>query len=195
MNIEGIDVKTFHKFGKEVICDVEGKQPGIFDELQFRSLLTRFFEELTQNRNYLNDVNEFFTHFLKPEKAQDDFENQGEYFQYLKDQDFTTYKTKEIPINGRTTLKKEIGQSIEECKIANFLFFNGVNYEYELPYVHDTATQTHRQYKPDFTIIHEAGTSILNILQLTKRGKCLISLLILKKDNRFRMRQRFTMKE
>ncbi len=140
MNIQGIEVKTFHKFGKDVICEVEGKQPSIFDELQFESLLAKFFNELIQNRKYLNDVTMYFTDFLKPEKAQDDFDNQGEYFQYLKDQDFTTYKTKEIPINGRTTYKKEVVKSVEECKIANFLFFNRVNYEYELPYVHNTAT-------------------------------------------------------
>jgi DNA helicase IV len=171
MNIEGIDVKTFHKFGKDVICEVEGKQPSIFDELQFKFLLTKFFEELIQNREYLHDVTEFFTDFLKPEKAQDDFKDQGEYFQYLKDQDYTTYKTKDIPVNGRTTLKREIVKSIEECKIANFLFFNGVNYKYELPYVNETATLEHRQYKPDFTIIHESGNIYLEHFAINETGE------------------------
>ena len=41
-------------------------------------------------------------------------------------------------------------KSYEECEIANFLFLNGINYEYEPFYKHDTATVEHRQYQPDF---------------------------------------------
>jgi DNA helicase-4 len=41
-------------------------------------------------------------------------------------------------------------RSHEELLIANWLFMNGVAYEYERPYEHDTATKSRRQYKPDF---------------------------------------------
>lgn len=195
LDIPGIEVKTFHKFGKDVICEVEGKQPSLFDELQFNSLLTKFFNELIRNRKYLDEVTTFFTNFLKPQKAQDDFDNQGEYFQYLKDQDFTTYKTKEIPVNGRTTYKKEVVKSIEECKIANFLYFNGVNYDYELPYAHDKATQTHRQYKPDFTIKHESGLVYLEHFAINRSGEVPHFLPIRKRGNPFRRRQKNTSME
>ncbi|MBK8972349.1 MAG: UvrD-helicase domain-containing protein [Hahellaceae bacterium] len=39
---------------------------------------------------------------------------------------------------------------MEERVIADWLFYNGINYEYERPYEHDTAGEQHRQYHPDF---------------------------------------------
>ncbi|PTA74527.1 helicase IV, partial [Bacillus sp. Nf3] len=41
-------------------------------------------------------------------------------------------------------------KSLEECVIADWLFYNGVAYDYERRYEFDTATDTHRQYRPDF---------------------------------------------
>ncbi len=49
-----------------------------------------------------------------------------------------------------TTQNGERVRSQEECMIANWLFYNGVEYEYERNYVIDTASADHRQYKPDF---------------------------------------------
>lgn len=51
---------------------------------------------------------------------------------------------------GFRTLNGEIVKSEEERLIADWLFFNGVDYQYEARYKHDTATSTHSQYHPDF---------------------------------------------
>lgn len=171
INIDGVEAKTFHKFGKDVICEVENTQPSIFDENQYKSLLTRFFKELIKNQDYLHTLTTYFTDYLKEEKQQDDFKDQGAYIQYMKDKGFNTYKTKEIHYQGRTTYKKEVVKSIEECKIANFLLFNGVEYEYELPYIHDTATQVHRQYKPDFTINSNSESIYIEHFGINKKGE------------------------
>ena len=34
--------------------------------------------------------------------------------------------------------------------LANFLYINGIKYEYEAPYKHKTSDNTYRQYRPDF---------------------------------------------
>lgn len=34
--------------------------------------------------------------------------------------------------------------------IANFLYINGINYDYEAPYKHQTSDSKYRQYRPDF---------------------------------------------
>ena len=39
--------------------------------------------------------------------------------------------------------------------VANFLYVNGIRYEYERPYEHMTATRTRRQYRPDFCLPDE----------------------------------------
>ncbi len=169
--ITGVEAKTFHKFGKDVITETEQRQPSLFDENQYESLITGFFKELMKDRQYLNKVTSYFTNFLKTVKSQDEFKNHGEYIQYLKDLNFSTYKTKSIQFKNRTTLKREIVKSIEECSIANFLFFNGVEYEYELPYKHETATKTVRQYKPDFTINPRGEAIYLEHFGINKDGK------------------------
>ena len=48
------------------------------------------------------------------------------------------------------TLNGERVKSLEECVIADWLFYNGVDYVYEDRYRFDTATEQFRQYRPDF---------------------------------------------
>lgn len=170
INIKGVEAKTFHKFGKDIIVEADGKQPSIFAEEQFKPLLEKHFTELIRNTTYLQKVTEYITNFLKPAKSPFDFENQGDYIQYIKDQNFRSYKLKEVPVNGKKTYKMEIVKSIEECKIANFLLFNGVNYEYEYPYEHDTATEAFRQYKPDFTIIQNDKKVYIEHFGISRNG-------------------------
>lgn len=53
---------------------------------------------------------------------------------------------------GFWTLNNEVVKSRGEQFIANWLFYNGVEYVYEGPYEADTADASHRQYRPDFFI-------------------------------------------
>ena len=170
INIEGIEAKTFHKFGKDIIAQSEGKQPSIFDEKQFKPLLAKCFVELLKGKSYFNKVTEYFTDFLKPVKSRFEFDNQGDYIQYMKDQNFRTYKLIEVSNVERTTYKMEVVKSIEECKIANFLLFNGIEYEYEFPYEFETATETHRQYKPDFTVKQNSRKIYLEHYGVARNG-------------------------
>ncbi len=86
---------------------------------QFQPFIIRFFRELIQNPAYVARVTEFFVDYLKRPKAPFEFENHGEYVQYVKDQNFQTYKHVPVEINGRTTYKMEVVKSIEECKICS----------------------------------------------------------------------------
>lgn len=97
IGIDGIEVKTFHKFGKDVILEGERIQPSISEAAQFSNLITKFFKELVINPDYLEKVTIYFTDFLKTEKSQFEFTVQGDYIQYLQDQNFKTYKQQEIP--------------------------------------------------------------------------------------------------
>jgi DNA helicase-4 len=47
-----IEAKTFHKFGIDVITNVEKKKPSIFDSNQFEGTIKRFFNELIKNPEY-----------------------------------------------------------------------------------------------------------------------------------------------
>jgi DNA helicase IV len=171
ISIPGLDVKTFHKFSLEVIRDTENNQPSIFDDAQYSSLITGFFQELLTDQKYLGKTTSFFKDFLKPAKPAEDFKDQGAYFQYLKDLNFATYKLTSLEFRGKQTYKREVVKSIEECKIANFLLFNNVEYLYEAPYEYDTATKEYRQYKPDFKIRADKKVIYLEHFAINKNGQ------------------------
>jgi hypothetical protein len=55
--------------------------------------------------------------------------------------------------NGRrgfSTAMGDVVKSKEERLIANWLFYHGIRYQYERDYELDTASERHRQYRPDF---------------------------------------------
>ena len=52
--------------------------------------------------------------------------------------------------DGFETYQGEIVKSHGEKAIANWLYSQGIPYQYEKNYEHETADETHRQYKPDF---------------------------------------------
>jgi len=51
---------------------------------------------------------------------------------------------------GFLTANDLLVKSGEERWIANWLFYNGVTFQYERAYEHDTTTGRHQQYRPDF---------------------------------------------
>lgn len=64
----------------------------------------------------------------------------------------------------------EVVKSVEECRIANFLYFNGIDYEYEFPYEFDTSDSNHRAYKPDFTLQQNGKKVYLEHLAVDRKG-------------------------
>lgn len=170
INIEGVEAKTFHKFGKDVMTEVDQRQPAIFDQANYYPLLQRFFREENTKPEYILKITEYFTEFLKPTKSQFEFEHQGEYIQYMKDQQYKSYKLVDVPVRGLITQRMEVVKSIEECKIANFLLFNGIEYQYEYPYEVETADLEHRQYHPDFKITHNGQVVYLEHFGIDKNG-------------------------
>ncbi len=133
---ENIDVMTFHKLGKEIIADVEGKQPTV-TRINLNDYITERFLQLLNIEDYMRLVKRFFFSYLKEYKSQFDFTNHGDYITYLKN-------------CAIRTIKDEAVKSFEELEIANFLTLNGVEYEYERPYQVDTADRRFGIYRPDF---------------------------------------------
>ncbi len=75
------------------------------------------------------------------------------------------YQTKQ-----RNTIRYERLKSAEEVKIANFLYLNGIDYEYEKPYSHFIPGMK-RPYLPDFTIENEKGPIYIEHFGISEDGK------------------------
>ena len=165
-----VEAKTFHKFGKDIVANVQGSQPAVYESAQMKPFINKTFKALTSEAGYLSKVMEFFIEYMKEPKTPFDFEEQGEYMQFLKDENFRTYKKLPFGDAARVTYRQEIVKSVEECRIANFLLFNRVEYQYEQQYEFETATLDKSPYKPDFSLYSNGKRIYLEHFAVAKNG-------------------------
>ncbi len=136
-----VTVRTFHSLGMAIIGEAEGKRPLLAATAENDRTLFEMLKGIVVD--FLVDwkisatLHEWFREWFAPYKGTHEFKNWGEYHDYIRKFDVRS-------------LKGEIVRSFEECEIANFLYLNGITYEYEALYEHDLATSEKRQYKPDF---------------------------------------------
>jgi len=157
MNIS-LPVKTFHKLGLDIIAESTGEKPTVFGEKEdkkkntkLKEILKSFIDNAKLNEQYFQNLVDFLAYYLKPYKDIHDFTSDAEHDNYLKEQKLEGYKLVEKLSKDGTQLKyRERFKSQEEVLIANFLFRNKIQYEYEEKYQYKTASKTFGQYKPDF---------------------------------------------
>ena len=135
-----LTVSTFHALGLQVIGEATGKKPLVATWIELRrevAELEDIAKVLSKNASFAAKWNLFKTVFarsLPPFGADEEPE----------------YWDPESGRRGFRTLRGETVRSQEERMICNWLSSQGIDYEYERPYEHDTATATRRQYMPDF---------------------------------------------
>ena len=145
-NRTGHDIKatTFHALGMAIIGQAEKRKPALAahadDDKQLLKLLRDILKTLMeQDRRFETTMQRWFAEFFAPEKNEFDFKELYQYYQYLRAVELRTLQGEKV-------------KSFEECEIANFLYLNGVAYEYEPDYEHDTASSEKRVYTPDFRL-------------------------------------------
>ena len=112
-----LDVMTFHKLGLEIIKRSNNKNYKIFDKDLYQIIKTDV-NNYKNDHVYLNKLIYFISTARFNIKDEFDFKNEEEYNDYLK-------------TNKPTTLQGEIVKSYGELQIANYLFSNGIKYEYD----------------------------------------------------------------
>jgi DNA helicase-4 len=139
---EKIVVRTFHAFGLEAIGAVTGKKPSLAPWLDAGDDLRPLVEIIDSLKK---DVQEFWINweFFRLVLGQD-------LPAFGKEDEYPDYWNSESRNSGFLTANGETVKSRGEQVIANWLFLNGVKYQYEAAYKHDTADAQHRQYFPDF---------------------------------------------
>lgn len=141
LGVNELTVKTFHSLGKHIISQVEGIVPSISKMAEDEHLRMRFvdaqIQRLLSDEQYKSRLVTYFLRFSYPYKSAFRFKSLGEYNQYLLD-------------NELRTLQGELVKSYEECEIANFLYRQGVRYQYEANYQINTSGPDYKTYQPDF---------------------------------------------
>lgn len=148
---------TFHKLGLSILKQHQAitlidNMNGIISEY-FKTNILNDFETL---KNIFN----FFLFYLNVPKDLQDFDTLGSYIDSQRTYDLETLKSKydsklteykiEDMKSNLHSISGERLKSTEEVMIANYLFLNGIKYEYEREYPFKEEDAPNKKYHPDF---------------------------------------------
>lgn len=153
LNID-IEAMTFHKLGFDIVTRYRGQRPDVFEKMS--QVVNGYFEyDVKSNPELMGNLIDFFGYYLAVPKDLGESESLGDLYDYGRQLDFETLKSKvDAKINSmrinKQTIQGEHVRSLEEVLIANFLFLHGVKYSYEKKYPFGTGDPYRKQYRPDF---------------------------------------------
>lgn len=139
-----IVARTFHAIAYDIIGIVEGSKPALVDhatdDMAFTNLIKQILKDLVHMRPDVSKaIIQWFAHFLVEPKTEWDFRTKHEFYTHMESQDLRTLQGEKV-------------KSYEELQIANWLYENGVEYEYEPLYEHKVSEVGRRDYQPDFRL-------------------------------------------
>lgn len=171
-----VKISTFHSIANAIISSNDEKKYRIVTGDTMFSSVKNFLLNNSNNETFVKTILLFFASYLQAPKDED---NISLLFNELNRNDFITlrsdieriveeYKTKQT--ESKRTIKNEKVRSIEECKIANYLFINGIDYEYEPIYKYGF-NDTIKPYCPDFLIKQYDKEIYLEHFGISENGK------------------------
>ena len=151
-------VTTFHKTGYAILRKQDANKKNVVDSGFMFDVVNNYLKnEVLREPDMVNKLILFFgSYFDAPYEGND----LNAFFNYISKADFTTMRSNmqeyvEIVTNKRTgrsiTINYESLRSSQEVMIANYLYLNKIDYEYEKPYPYGFR-QSPKPYTPDFTI-------------------------------------------
>jgi len=140
LSSEGLRASTFHAFGLSLIGEATGRKPNIAPWVENGKDTAKVEKIVDELRDSSPAFRYRWDAFRLLYGRMSDEPDGGEPDGY----DRSTRRT------GFRTFRGETVRSEGERLIADWLYLNGVDYEYERPYVHDVADVAHAQYRPDF---------------------------------------------
>lgn len=155
-----ITATTFHKLGLDILKKSRNESIDVLEDTA--KYINQYFEnELLKQPEIVKLLLEYFAYYLHIPADMENFDSLGEAYAYEKGMDFETIKSKydrtklidssvEENRDKKHTLRGEQVKSLEEVSIANFLFLNGIKYEYESKYPYQTNDAHYKVYRPDF---------------------------------------------
>ena len=147
MGIPGLRGYTFHKLALDIIGQVTGRKPSIYENTD--TLFVKIYRELLADSKFQKAVVKYFVDYQIKEDEWEKRKNERR--QTLSELKNARLKALLPDMDGNTVYVK----SEQEQKICFVLSSLGVKYRYEEAYEHHVADEMHSQYKPDFSIYYE----------------------------------------
>lgn len=171
-----VNISTFHSIANTIIANNEEGHHNIATGDKMFSSIKEFLKNDVNDEVFIKKILLFFASYLQVPMEE---ENIALLFNELNRNDCTTLKSdvsniiekyNEDQIKQKRTINNEKVRSIEECRIANFLFINGIDYEYEPVYQYGFDDTT-KPYCPDFIIKQYDKVIYLEHFGISEDGK------------------------
>lgn len=170
-------IATFHSTGNAVLHKNNPDKLNIVDANKLYFVVQDYFRDsVLRNESTVNNLILFFaSYFDAPYEGKDI----NAFFNNLAKSNFTTMRSeledfKQQVIDTRTkktvTIQSEIMRSNQEVEIANFLYLNGIDYEYEPLYQYDILF-SRKPYTPDFRITQGDRVAYIEHFGITEDGR------------------------
>ena len=169
-------ISTFHKVGYAIMKkDSETNKKVVDDGYLFNVLANYLKSTVLKNEEMVTKLILFFgSYFSAPYEG----DNLAEYFKFVANADLSTLKSNlheyvkqviDSKTHKVTTLNNEILRSQEEVNIANFLYLNQIDYEYEPMYQYKIL-DAKKPYTPDFVIKQGDKQTYIEHFGITEDG-------------------------
>ena len=171
-------IATFHSTGNAIIhVNAPDDKLNIVDQSRLYFVIRDYFREsVMRNERVVNKLIMFFASYFDAPYEGDDLNG---FFNNIAKSNFSTMRSdledfKREVIDARTkksvTIQNEILRSHQEVEIANFLYLNNIDYEYEPIYPYDIM-YARKPYTPDFIIKQDGKVAYIEHFGITESGE------------------------
>ena len=168
---------TFHKFAFDIVKKFSAEPPEI-NFSSYEIIFEMLEKSIFGNKQLMRNLVYFLGYYFDLEENVFKFDDLNQYHLYKAAQDYETLKSglgeyvKKVQQQRTKYVKTITGEylrSVQEVQIANFLYLNGLDYEYERPYPHESPTRN-KKYTPDFYIRQGENVVWLEHYALSESG-------------------------
>lgn len=171
-------IATFHSTGNAIIHkNSPDEKLNIVDSSRLYFVIRDYFRgSIMQNESVVNKLIMFFASYFDAPYEGDDLNG---FFNNIAKANYSTMRSdledfKREVIDARTkksvTIQNEILRSHQEVEIANFLYLNNLDYEYEPPYQYQIEF-SRKPYTPDFVIYQGNKMTYIEHFGITENGE------------------------
>ena len=170
-------VTTFHSAGNAILHIHSDEKRNIVDDGRLYYVIQDYFRNTVfRKEKVIDNLILFFGSYFDAPYEGDDL---NAFFHHMARTSFTTMRSElddysrqilDRKSNKPVTIQNEILRSHQEVEIANFLYLNGIDYEYEPLYPYDVPSAK-KPYTPDFLITQGERSVYLEHFGITEDGR------------------------
>jgi DNA helicase-4 len=171
------EICTFHKFAYDIVKKFSSEPPEV--NLSSYKIMFEILEQTVfHDKQLLRNLVLFLGYYFDLSEDVFKFDNLEQFHLYKASQDYETLKSgldeyvKKVAEQRTHKIKTITGEylrSVQEVQIANYLYLNGLDYEYERVYPFDSPSRG-KKYTPDFFISQGEHTAWLEHYALSEAG-------------------------